>query len=107
MFSNNAPIADQFAQIEAEYNAIKAQYEDLKKKALAACMSAAGDDLKSIVDGDHFALHFSLTAVNKFSADKAIELGYWRKLTDAETNECKIGSTRQNLSAKARARVLA
>lgn len=97
-------IADRFALLDAEYAALKAQYEALKKEALEACMDAAGDDMKAIVEGDHFALHFSLTATKTFKAEKAIELGY---ITKAQIEECKVGSTRQNLSVKIRAGVFA
>jgi hypothetical protein len=97
-------IADRFAQIEAEYKALKAQYEAVKQEAIDACMASAGDDLKAVVPGDHFALHFSLTATSSFKLERAIELGY---ITKAQADECKVGSTRQNLSAKARAKVLA
>ena len=104
MFDNNAPLADRYAQIEAEFKALKKQYEALKEEALTACMAAAGDDLKSIVNGDHFALHFSLTPTNTFKLERAFELGY---ITKEQVEECKVGSTRQNLSVKACAKVFA
>ena len=97
-------LADRFALLDAEYNALKKQYEALKKEALTACMDAADDDMKAIVEGDQFALHFSLTATSTFKLERAIELGY---ITKAQAEECKVGSTRQNLSVKIRARVLA
>lgn len=97
-------IADRFALIEAEYKALKAQYEALKEEALTACMNAAGDDLKAVVPGEHFALHFSLTPVSSFKLERAIELGY---ITKEQVEACKVGSTRQNLSVKARAKVFA
>jgi len=97
-------IADRFALIEAEYKAMKKQYEALKEEALTACMNAAGDDMKAIVNGDQFFLDFSLTATNSFKLERAIELGY---ITKAQADECKVGSTRQNLSVKIRAKVLA
>lgn len=105
MFLNNeAPLADRYAQLDAEFKALKKQYEALKEEALTACMNAAGDDLKSVLDGDHFALHFSLTPTASFKLERALELGY---ITKEQVEECKVGSTRQNLSVKARARVLA
>ena len=97
-------IADRFALIEAEYKAMKKQYEALKEEALTACMNAAGDDMKAIVNGDQFFLDFSLTATNSFKLERAIELGY---ITKAQADVCKVGSTRQNLAVKVRARVLA
>lgn len=97
-------IADQFALIEAEYKAMKKQYEALKEEALTACMNAAGDDMKAIVNGEQFFLDFSLTATSSFKLERAIELGY---ITKAQADECKVGSTRQNLSVKIRAKVLA
>jgi hypothetical protein len=104
MFSNNAPLADRYAQIEAEFKALKKQYEALKEEALTACMAAAGDDLKAIVNGDHFFLDYSLSATKTFKVERALELGY---ITKEQAEECKIGSTRQNLSVKLRAKVLA
>jgi len=104
MFSNNAPLADRYAQIEAEFKALKKQYEALKEEALTACMAAAGDDLKAIVNGDHFFLDYSLSATKTFKVERALELGY---ITKEQVEECKIGSTRQNLSVKLRAKVLA
>jgi len=97
-------IADRFALIEAEYKAMKKQYEALKEEALTACMNAAGDDMKAIVNGDQFFLDFSLTATNSFKLERAIELGY---ITKTQADECKVGSTRQNLAVKVRAKVLA
>jgi len=103
MFINeDAPLADRYAQIEAEFKSLKKQYEALKEEALTACMNAAGDDLKAVVNGDHFALHFSLTSTSSFKLERAIELGY---ITKEQVEECKVGSTRQNLSAKVRAKV--
>jgi hypothetical protein len=97
-------IADRFALLEAEYKAMKKQYEALKEEALTACMNAAGDDMKAIVNGDQFFLDFSLTATSSFKLERAMELGY---ITKAQADECKVGSTRQNLSVKLRAKVLA
>ena len=103
MFLNeDAPIADQFAQIEAEYKALKKQYEALKDKALTVCMAAAGDDLKAVVNGDHFFLDYSLTATKTFKVERALELGY---ITKEQVEACKVGSTRQNMTAKVRAKV--
>jgi hypothetical protein len=105
MFINNeAPLADRYAQIEAEFKSLKKQYEALKEEALTACMAAAGDDLKAIVNGDHFFLDYSLTATKTFKVERALELGY---ITKEQVEECKTGSTRQNLSVKLRAKVLA
>ena len=97
-------LADRYALIEAEYKALKAQYEALKEEALTACMAGAGDDLKAIVPGEHFALHFSLTPTKSFKLERALELGY---ITAEQVEACKVGSTRQNLSVKACAKVLA
>jgi hypothetical protein len=102
--SNEAPLADRYAQIEAEFKALKKQYDALKEEALTACMAAAGDDLKAVVNGDHFALHFSLTPTSSFKLERALELGY---ITKDQVEACKVGSTRQNLSAKVRAKVFA
>tara|TARA_R110000868_G_scaffold62328_4_gene188459 strand:+ start:8874 stop:9176 length:303 start_codon:yes stop_codon:yes gene_type:complete len=97
-------LADRFALLEAEYKAMKKQYEALKEEALTACMNSAGDDMKAIVNGDQFFLDFSLTATSSFKLERAIELWY---ITKAQADECKVGSTRQNLSVKLRAKVLA
>lgn len=97
-------IVDRYAQMEAEFKALKKQYEALKEEALTVCMNAAGDDLKAVVNGDQFALHFSLTPTSSFKIERALELGY---ITKAQVEECKVGSTRQNLSVKARAKVFA
>jgi len=105
MFINeDAPLADRYAQIEAEFKALKKQYEALKEEALTACMAAAGDDLKAVVNGDHFFLDYSLTATKTFKIERALELGY---ITKDQVEECKVGSTRQNLAVKVRAKVLA
>ena len=100
--SNEAPLADRYAQIEAEFKALKKQYEALKEEALTACMAAAGDDLKAVVNGDHFFLDFSLTATKTFKVERALELGY---ITKEQVEACKVGSTRQNMTAKVRAKV--
>jgi hypothetical protein len=101
---NEAPLADQFAQLDAEFKALKKQYEALKEEALTACMAAAGDDLKATVNGDHFFLDYSLTATKTFKIERALELGY---ITKEQIEECKVGSTRQNLAVKVRAKVMA
>ena len=97
-------IVDRYAQMEAEFKALKKQYEALKEEALTVCMAVAGDDLKAIVNGDHFFLDYSLTATKIFKVERAIELGY---ITKEQIEECKVGSTRQNLAVKMRAKVLA
>ena len=102
--TNETPLADRFALLEAEYKAMKKQYEALKEEALTACMNAAGDDLKAIVNGDHFFFDYSLTSTKTFKVERAIELGY---ITKEQIEECKVGSTRQNLAVKIRAKVLA
>ena len=105
MFINNeAPLADRYAQLDAEFKALKKQYEALKEEAITTCMAAAGDDLKAIVNGDHFFLDYSLSATKIFKVERALELGY---ITKEQVEECKVGSTRQNLSVKLRAKVLA
>jgi len=85
-------IADRYARIEAEFKAIKKLYEAAKAEALDACLNAAGDDLKAFVAGDDFALDFSLTATNTFSADKAKAF-----LTEEQIAQCYTQGTRQNL----------
>jgi hypothetical protein len=101
---NESPLADRFALREAEFKALKKQYEVLKDEALTACMAAAGDDLKSIVEGDHFFLDYSLTATKTFKVERALELGY---ITKEQVEASKVGSTRQNLAVKVRAKVFA
>lgn len=101
---NESPLADRFALLEAEFKALKKQYEALKEEALTACMAAAGDDLKSIVEGDHFFLDYSMTSIKTFKAERAIELGY---ITKEQVEASKVGSTRQNLTVKIKAKVLA
>ncbi|CAB4130668.1 hypothetical protein UFOVP122_18 [uncultured Caudovirales phage] len=101
---NEAPLADRFALLDAEFKALKKQYEALKEEALTACMAAAGDDLKATVNGDHFFLDYSLTATKTFKVERALELGY---ITKEQIEECKVGSTRQNLAVKIRAKVMA
>ena len=104
MFSNNAPLADRYAQLDAEFKALKKQYEALKEEAITACMAAAGEDLKAIVNGDHVFLDYRMTSTKTSKVERALELGY---ITKEQVEECKIGSTRQNLSVKLRAKVLA
>ena len=92
-------IADRFAQIEAEYNAIKALYEAAKDEALQACMDACPvDATESTVDGDRYTLKFSLTDTTTFSAKKAKEF-----LTDEQIAKCMEGGTRRNLKADPKA----
>ena len=74
-----AALADRFALLEAEYKALEKQYKALKKEALDACMEVAGDDLKAVVNGDQFALHYSMTPTTSFKLERAIELGYITK----------------------------
>lgn len=93
-------IADRFAQIEAEYKAIKKLYDAVKAEALEACMAVAGDDLKSFVPGDQFALEFSLTATNSFSTERAKSF-----LTAEQIEACMVQGTRQNLKAKVLAKI--
>lgn len=93
-------IADRFAQIEAEYNAIKKLYEATKAEALEACMDACGvADTKSEVAGDFFTLHFSLTPTENFSSELAKQF-----LTDEQIAACMTTGTRRNLKAKAKAK---
>lgn len=90
-----AHIADRYARIEAEFKAIEKLYKAAKAEALEACLNAAGDDLKAYVAGDEFALDFSLTAVNQFSAEKARAF-----LTEEQIAQCYTQTTRQNLKPK-------
>lgn len=93
-------IADRYARIHAEYNAIKKLYEAAKAEALEACLNAAGDDLKAFVAGEEHALDFSLTAVNSFSAEKAKAF-----LTEEQIASCYVQGTRQNLKPKLLAKI--
>jgi isochorismate hydrolase len=93
-------IADRFAHLEAEFKALKKQYEALKAEALEACMAKAGDDLTAFIAGDMFALDFSLTAVNSFSAEKAKAF-----LTEEQIAACYVQGTRQNLKPKLLAKI--
>jgi hypothetical protein len=93
-------IADRFAHMEAEFKNLKKQYEALKAEALEVCMAAAGEDLKAYVAGDDFALDFSLTPVNSFSAEKAKAF-----LTEDQLAQCYTQTTRQNLKPKLLAKI--
>ena len=93
-------IADRFAQIEADYKELKKVYEALKAEALEACMAQADDSLKAYVVGDKFALEFSLTATNTFSAEKAKAF-----LTDEQIAQCYVQGTRQNMKPKLLAKI--
>ena len=99
-----ASLADEFAILEAEFKALEKEYKAKKEEVLKACMAAADADLKATVNGDHFSLHYSMTPTTSFKLERAIELGY---ITKAQIEECKIGSTRQNLTVKARAKIIA
>lgn len=95
-------IADRFAQIEAQYKAIKKIYEDTKEEALKECMAACGPtETKSIVDGENFFLEFSLTPTKNFSAELAKKF-----LTEEQIAKCYTTSTRRNLSAEVKAQIL-
>ena len=93
-------IADRFAHMEAEFKALKKEYEALKAEALEACMAKAGDDLTAFIAGDTFALEFSLTPVNQFSTERARSF-----LTDEQIAACYKQTTRQNLKPKLLANV--
>ena len=96
-----ALIADRFAQIEAEYNAIKKLYEAAKAEALDACMDACdADATESTVDGDMFTLHFSLTSTKTFSTELAKQF-----LTEEQIAACMTTGTRRNLKAKTKAKI--
>lgn len=95
-------IADRFAHMEAEFKALKKQYEALKAEALEACMAKAGDDLTAFIAGDMFALDFSMTPVNQFSLKKAQELGF---ITEEQIALSKVQTSRQNLTPKLLANV--
>ena len=102
MFDTNAHIADRFAQIEAEFKALKKLYEKTKEEALGICMAEAGEDLTAFVEGDMFALDFSMTPVNSFSLKKAQELGF---ITEEQIALSKVQTSRQNLTPKLLANV--
>ena len=85
-------IADRFAHMEAEFKALKKQYEALKEEALTLCMAKAGDDLTAFIAGDMFALEYSMTPVNQFSSEKAKAF-----LTEEQIAACYTQTTRQNL----------
>lgn len=93
-------IADRFAQIEAEFKAIKKLYEAAKAEALEACYAEADEDLKAFIAGDQFGLEFSLTPVSTFSAEKAKSF-----LTDEQIAACTGQTTRQNLKPKLLAKI--
>ena len=93
-------IADRFAQIEAEYKAIEKLYKAAKAEALEACMAAADDDMKAFVAGDMFALEFSLTSTNTFSAERAKSF-----LTEEQIAQCMTQGTRQNMKPKLLAKI--
>jgi len=93
-------IADRFAQIEADYKELKKVYEALKAEALAVCMDAADANMKAFVAGDRFALEFSLTATNTFSAEKAKQF-----LTEDQLAQCYVQGTRQNMKPKLLAKI--
>jgi hypothetical protein len=86
--------------MEAEFKALKKQYEALKAEALEACMAKAGDDLTAFIAGDMFALDFSLTPVNQFSLEKARAF-----LTEDQLAQCYTQTTRQNLKPKLLAKI--
>jgi hypothetical protein len=88
-------IADRFAQLEADFKALKKEYEAAKAEALALCMDAADADLKAFVKGDMFALDFSMTPVNQFSLEKAKAF-----LTEDQIAQCYVQTSRQNLKPK-------
>jgi hypothetical protein len=91
---------DRFAQIEAEFKAIKKLYEAAKADVLSACLNAAGEDMKAHLDGDLFSVDFSLTAVNQFSAERAKAF-----LTEDQIAQCYTQSTRQNLNTSPKVNV--
>jgi hypothetical protein len=93
-------IADRFAHMEAEFKALKKQYEALKEEALTLCMAKAGDDLTAFIAGDMFALEYSMTPVNQFSSEKAKAF-----LTEEQIAACYTQTTRQNLKPKLLANV--
>ena len=96
MFDSNAHIADRFAQIEAEFKALKTLYEKTKAEALGICMAeCTGDSLSSFVEGDMFGLDYSMTPVNQFSSEKAKVF-----LTAEQLSQCYTQTTRQNLKPK-------
>lgn len=93
-------IADRFAHMEAEFKALKKQYEALKAEALEACMAKAGDDLTAFIAGDMFALDYSMTPVNQFSLEKAKAF-----LTEDQLAQCYTQTTRQNMKPKLLAKI--
>lgn len=101
IFTTEAPLADRFAQIEAEYKAIKDLYDAIKEEALKACMDACGPaETESNVDGDIYTLKFSLTPTSNFSGELAKQF-----LTDEQIAQCYTTGTRRNLKAKLKAKV--
>lgn len=95
--------ADRFAQIEAEFKAIKKLYEAAKEDMIEACMELCGpDELKSMIEGDMFKVEFSLTPVSQFSLERAVELGF---ITKEEIEASKVQNTRKNLKTSAKAKI--
>lgn len=95
---------DKFAQIEAEFKAIKKMYEAAKADMIEACMDMCGpDQFKSSIDGDTFKVEFSLTSVSQFSLDRAIELGF---ITEEEVEASKVSNTRKNLKTSLKSKLV-
>ena len=89
---------DAFAQLEANFKALKKEYEAAKEEILEACMAACGvTDTKAKVYGDDFYADYSMTTVRTFSLEIAIEKGY---ITEEQIEQCKKGGSRNNLIIK-------
>lgn len=100
-FTTEAPLADRFAQIAAEYKAIKELYDAIKEEAIDACMAACGPtDTKSNVDGDKFYLKFSFTETHTFSQELAKSF-----LTEEQIAQCYTTGTRRNIKAEPKAKI--
>lgn len=89
---------DKFAQIEAQYKAIKKLYDAQKKALLKAGADACGPgELESTIDGDEYFLNYKMGPVMTFSKDRAIELGY---LTEEEYEASKVQSSRETMKVE-------
>lgn len=89
---------DAFAQLEADFKALKNKYEAAKAELIAECMAACGPtDTKSNLYGDEFFAAYSFTEVRTFSIDIAIEKGF---ITEEQIEQCKKTGSRNNLTMK-------
>ena len=89
---------DAFAQLEADFKALKAKYEAAKEEILEECMAACGpNETKSKVYGNEVYADYSMTTMRNFSLDIAIEKGF---ITKEQIEQCKKGGSRNNLTMK-------